>query len=445
MPKPNPTLLKMLARCFVADESTVEQIVSHCSLMLGRRWRWLPPLARRYVRYFGSSARPQERDVVRFLIQDEGFEKAYSKHFNKLRVVRWLAAPQRMQPVAAVKNWKIPAIDSAGALAAWLQLTPGELEWFADLRGQEYRRNIPRLRHYHYRILLKLSGRVRLIEAPKARLKQLQRQILSQILEKVPAHPVVHGFVKNRSIKTFIAPHVGHRVVLRMDLQDFFPCLIGARVQALFRIMGYPESVANLLGGICTNATPHEVWRTQTSAFEVNPIQLREAQALYSRVHLPQGAPTSPALANLCAHRMDCRLAGLAKSVDAHYTRYADDLAFSGGEGFERCVERFSIHVAAIAAEEGFVVHHRKTRIMRQGVRQHLAGLVANRRVNVRRTDFDRLKAMLTNCIRLGPTSQNRDRHPHFRAHLEGRVGFVEMINPDKGERLRRLFDQIQW
>ena len=80
----------------------------------------------------------------------------------------------------------------------------------------------------------------------------------------------------------------------------------------------------------------------------------------------------------------------------AEYTRYADDLAFSGGEEFERGVERFSTHVAAILLEEGFTVNHRKTRIMRQGVRQRLAGLVANEGPNVARADFDRLKATLT-------------------------------------------------
>ena len=82
---------------------------------------------------------------------------------------------------------------------------------------------------------------------------------------------------------------------------------------------------------------------------------------------------------------------------------------------------------------------------MRQGVRQHLAGLVANQRVNVMRADFDRLKATLTNCVRLGPESQNRDAHSSFRSHLDGRVGFVEMINPAKGKRLRALFERIVW
>jgi predicted PhzF superfamily epimerase YddE/YHI9 len=95
--------------------------------------------------------------------------------------------------------------------------------------------------------------------------------------------------------------------------------------------------------------------------------------------------------------------------------------------------------------EEGFFVHHRKTRVMRRGVRQHLAGLVANERVNVMRPDFDRLKAILTNCARFGPTAQNRANHPDFRSHLNGRIAFVEMINPEKANRLRKIFEEIEW
>jgi hypothetical protein len=136
----------------------------------------------------------------------------------------------------------------------------------------------------------------------------------------------------------------------------------------------------------------------------------------------------------LCFYRADCRLAGLAKAAGAAYTRYADDLAFSGGKEFERRAERFSIHAAAIVMEEGFQVHHRKTRVMRQSVRQHLAGLVANQHVNVRRVDLDRLKATLKNCVRHGPESQNRDGHPCWQEHLRGRVGFVESI-----------YEQIRW
>jgi RNA-directed DNA polymerase len=142
---------------------------------------------------------------------------------------------------------------------------------------------------------------------------------------------------------------------------------------------------------------------------------------------------------------MDCRLSALAKSAGARYTRYADDLAFSGGAEFERSAERFGLHVAAILLEEGFRVHHRKTRVMHQGVRQHLVGLVTNQRVNVVRGDFDLLKAVLTNCVRTGPESQNREGRLDFRAHLVGQVGFVEMINPAKARRLREILERIQW
>jgi hypothetical protein len=228
-----------------------------------------------------------------------------------------------------------------------------------------------------------------------------------------------------------------------MDLQDFFPTFRAARIRAFFRTLGYPEAVADLLGGLCTNAVPYAAWPARTLGED--SAHRSRVQAFYSSLHLPQGAPTSPMLANLCAYRMDCRLAGLAESAGARYTRYADDLAFSGEKDFERGIERFSIHIAAILLEEGFQVHFRKTRVMRQGVRQHLAGVVVNQCLNVIRPDFDRLKAILTNCARGGPQNQNREGHPDFRSHLEGRVGFVEMIHPRKGARLRRIYQDIRW
>jgi RNA-directed DNA polymerase len=371
-------------------------------------------------------------------------KRAWSKHQHELRVNQWLTEPQQMQPVTAAAGWSIPVIESPRALADWLEVTSSELRWFADLKALSYENNQPRLSHYHYRVLAKQSGGMRLIEAPKLRLKAMQRQILARILEQVPPHPVAHGFVKGRSIKSFVAPHVGQRVVLRMDLHNFFPSFGAARIAGVFRTLGYPETVADLLGGICTNAAPRDVWKQAGAG--TDKAQIQQAHLVYARPHLPQGAPTSPALANICAYRLDCRLAGLAKLLGAGYTRYADDLAFSSNDAqFERRIETFSTHVAAILMEEGFTVHFRKTRVMRQGVRQYLAGLVTNQRINVIRADFDLLKATLTNCVRFGPESQNRLAHPKFRSHLEGRVGFMEMINAPRGERLRRIFEQIQW
>ncbi len=320
----NPSLLAALARSFLAGESTVEGIVARSRRTLGRNWRWLRPLAQRFVESVAGETRPRQRDVVEFFLKDPGFRRAWSKYYDQLSVAQWLGDPaqqhiQRMQPVAAAAKWDVPVFETAGDLAAWFSLTPDELLWFADLKGLANKIKRPRIGHYHYRILEKKSGAIRLIEAPKPRLKELQRKILAQILDKIPPHSAAHGFVPGRSVKTFLAPHVGQRVVLKMDLQDFFPSIAGVRVQTIFRVMGYPESVADLLGGICSNAAPRRVWPMES--------QFQEARLLHTRPHLPQGGPTSPSLANICAYRVDCRLTGLARSAGAEYTRYADDRA----------------------------------------------------------------------------------------------------------------------
>jgi RNA-directed DNA polymerase len=228
-----------------------------------------------------------------------------------------------------------------------------------------------------------------------------------------------------------------------MDLLDFFPTIVLARVVALFRTAGYPEGVAKALAGLCTNRVPLEIWRRPDAPVS-GPDAWRTRQ-LYRKAHLPQGAPTSPSLANLCAYRLDCRLAGLAASAGATYTRYADDLAFSGDLAFARSIARFHVHACAIALEENFAINTRKTRVMRQGVRQGLAGAVLNVRPNVARDDFDALKATLHNCVKHGPEGQNRSAHPDFRAHLLGRIAQVGTLNPDRAVKLKGIFNRVNW
>lgn len=441
----NPAFVTLLARSFLSGEQTVEQIVARCNPASGERWSWLPSLAQKYVERFVGKTRPRQAEVVEFLRQHRDVWKTSQKYGRQLPLTHWLTVPQQMLPVRAAKTWELPTIQSVAALAKWLNLSIGDLEWFADLKGLLRLSADRQLNHYSYRVLAKDSGSIRLIEAPKSRLKKLQQQILSGILDRVPPHPTVHGFVKGRSIRSCATQHVGQRVLLRMDLQDFFPSFPARRIQAMFRTLGYPEPVADLLGGICTNFVPACIFGKDKFHPPLS-LQTRQwARDLYCRPHLPQGAPTSPALANICSYRIDCRLAGLAKAAGAEYTRYADDLAFSGDKGFEKGVERFSAHVAAILMEEGFHVNYRKTRIMRQGVRQHIVGVVTNQHPNIIRADFDRLKAILNNCVRSGPEVQNREAHAHFRQHLEGKVSFVESVNPAKGKRLRGLLGKIDW
>ena len=101
--------------------------------------------------------------------------------------------------------------------------------------------------------------------------------------------------------------------------------------------------------------------------------------------------------------------------------------------------------MARIALEEGFELNTRKSRLMRQSGRQRLTGIVLNRHPNIGRTEYDRIKATLHNCVRCGPTGQNRDGHPDFRAHLIGLVAHVEQLNPARDSKLRTLLEKIEW
>ena len=435
-PKP---LAETLATAALAGSLDVESLVGRWAEVFGKKRRWLRPLARRLVKRFGENSRPRRFQVVRFIRDDDGFNNAAEGESSASD-----GSPKaRMCPAGkAARRWKVPRILTPGDLARWLDLPYEHLAWFADLRTLERLAPEGPLRHYRYRWLAKRDGTARLIEVPKPRLKAMQRRILAEILDRIPPHPAAHGFRAGHSIKTFVAPHIGQALVLRLDLRDFFPSIWKARVVAIFLTAGYPEPVAELLAGLCTNTTPRPV--LAAVPFKNAPA-FRSARLLYARPHLPQGAPTSPALANLAAWRLDRRLAGLTQSLAANYTRYADDLVFSGDATFAKNAHRLAIHIGAIAIEEGFEVHWHKLRAMRRGVAQHAAGLTLNEHINIPRADFDRLKAILHNCAMHGPASQNRANHPDFRAHITGRLAHVEMVAPDRARKLRATFERIDW
>lgn len=347
-----------------------------------------------------------------------------------------LAPPPDSGPIPAFTGLPLPRIATEPELAEWLGVSMAHLGWYADCDGRLARRGPDHLRHYRETWLRKRSGGRRLVEAPLPRLKAIQRRILRGILDLVPVHPAAQGFVRGRDCRGHAALHAAEDVVLTLDLKDFFPSVQAGRVHAMFRCLGYPSPVSRLLTGLVTTRTPPDV---QASL----PARDRH---VWRAPHLPQGAPTSPVLANLSAFSLDCRLAGLAGTLGANYSRYADDLAFSGDRGlvFDTGVPVVEL-IHEIVADCGFRVHPGKTRIMRRGRRQKITGIVVNRHLNVTRQEFDTLKAILTNCLRHGPASQNRDGHRDFRAHLTGRVGWVASLNPRRGEKLYALLDGIDW
>jgi hypothetical protein len=295
--------------------------------------------------------------------------------------------------------------------------------------------------HYRYELLPKRSGGWRLLEVPHPYMRVLQRRVLDALLAHVPPHEAAHGYVRGRSVVDHARAHAGQAVLLKFDLQDFFATVRASRVHACFVALGYSPAVARELMALCTTATPEPVLerlRDEGGLDWTQAMRLRDA-------HLPQGAPTSAALANLCAFRLDMRIAGLARSLGARYTRYADDIVLSGGPGLARAADRVEARIGGFALEEGFALNHRKTRRVPHSRRQQVANIVVNDRPNLPRDEFDRLKAQLHLCATRGAASQNREGLPNWEQHLRGRVAWAQQLNPGKAQRLRRLLDAIDW
>ncbi len=404
--------------------------------------RWLQPLIHRVWSQFGDFRRPPSRQLARMIFEDAGFSRAWEVQVTRPRIVRYPLEPQSMEaPLPALAHCALPILHTPQDLADLLGLSMGQLLWFADPEGRLRRITHGPLCHYRYLFAAKSDGELRLLEAPRPRLKRIQRRLLDELLAQVPVHPAAHGFVAGCSCRTAALPHIGQESLIRMDLQAFFPSIGGGRLLALFRALGYPEPVAILLRGLCAHRAPPALVNGESARRGLPWATRNRLMAL----HLPQGAPTSPALANLCAWRLDCRLAALAERMDLNYTRYADDMAFSGRRMANGEFQRLRVLIQRIVLEEGFALNQRKSRHTGQGGQQRLLGMVVNQRPNIPRRTFDQLKAILTNCVRHGPASQNRQHHPDFRAHLLGRIAHVRSINDTKGENLMTLFREIRW
>ena len=421
-------LVRGLAAAMLAGDWDRGGLLARTAVALGCKWPWRRQLITHVLAGFASP--PTYDKLLKVIANDSVFLSATNTG-ERPRIAKWF--PARLSMIPAFPQWELPRLDTVDDVGEWLGLDRGRLSWLADCEGRQQRGDEVIRRHYDYHWLRKPKGGWRLVEAPKYLLKSAQRHILVNLLNRVAPHPVACGFCRGRSIIDYATPHTGKVAVMHLDLANFFPSIRASRVHALFSTLGYPAEVAQMLTGLCTTFVPLSICRKHASG------------KLHSTRHLPQGAPSSPALANLCAFGLDRRLQAAANAVGAAYTRYADDLAFSGDDAFARSTQRFLPFVWQIAAEEGFDINHRKTRIMRRGSQQRLTGLVLNEHLNIPRHDYDRLKAILTNCKQQGPKSQNREQAPDFCAHLLGKIAFVTQVNPSRGAKLRAIFEQIAW
>ena len=338
------------------------------------------------------------------------------------------------------RRWPVRQLDTIGDLSSWLGLDDGELAWFADRRGLERGAPVEALRHYRRRWVPRGERLPRLLEAPKDRLKGLQRKILEEVLGPIPVHDAAHGFVPGRSVLTHASLHVGREVVVRFDLEAFFTNVATWRALGVFRAAGYSAAVSAVLLGLCTTRTPEAVLREAPRPVDALSSQRFFLQRRLADWHLPQGAPTSPALANLAAWTLDLRLQGAARARKLTYSRYADDLVFSGPVSSVGALTQL---VSAIVRDEGFRVNAEKTRVMRAHEQQRVTGVVVNARPNISRAQFDELKALLHRCRQKETLSQSTGPLADFRATLQGRISWVAQLSASRGAKLQREFDAL--
>jgi hypothetical protein len=428
---PPDVLARALAAALLDGDWEHGPMLARLRDALGVERPWMHVLVRATRSRYVAAPAGALADLATWLSNQRAFRDAV----HERRQVVHYATPR---PEMAESPWRVPPLATTRELAIWIGIPLDELEVLTDRRGISRTSHDPRARHYRYTWLPKPAGGHRLVEAPKPRLRTAQRRILDGIIAHVPPHDSAHGFRQGRSVVSFAKVHVGHDVVLRVDLQAFFPSVFGARVIGILRTAGYPEEVSRTLAALCTHRTPSDVLATTPDRDSVDLARLRTP-------HLPQGAPTSGALANLAAYRLDVRVAGLASKLGASYSRYADDLVLSGDRELARAAPTIVARLATIAADEGFSLNFRKTRVMTSSGRQRITGIVVNEKLSLQRADVEQLRAILHNCRCHGPATQNRDRHPDFRAHLRGRVAWIQSLDPVKGSRLKGMFEQIRW
>jgi len=313
---------------------------------------------------------------------------------------------------AQLARYGLPRWRSEADLAAALGISLGRLHHYSIHRERD------QAPHYVTYGIKKRSGGLRIIHAPKTRLKAILRTLNRELVSKLPVSEHAHGFRRAHSVKTGAAPHVAKAVLLRLDLRDFFPSVTVVRVRGLLIALGYGYPVAATLAVLMTEALRQPV-EVDGKRFFV-PVRPRTCV---------QGAPTSPGLCNAIVQRMDRRLAGLAKKHGFAYTRYADDLTFSGPS--RREAHRLRRAAERVIAEEGFQVNADKTRLMTRGGRQLVTGVTVNAVLGLSRKKRRRIRAMLHQAAGAGVD-------PRRRAELEGLLAWVHMLNPAQAQALRK-------
>lgn len=310
-----------------------------------------------------------------------------------------------------------PQLADESALLTHLKMSPAELKKIWWYRG----------RMYSQFNIAKGSGKVRTITAPDKRLKTIQQKLAPLLDQLYRVRNPVHGFVAARSVKTNAEAHCRRRVVVNLDLKDFFPTITEKRVVGLLKAIGLNDRVSEIVARLCCHMS-----------------------------QLPQGAPTSPVLSNMICYRLDTDLLIIAKASRAIYTRYADDITFSSYqpptplfEGLIPAVGRFSPELLArelraAITNNGFVVHPDKAHYADRNSRRIVTGVKINAGLNVDRRYVRRIRAMLHSVEKLGLTNAEAKYSSNggkgsLAAHLRGKLAYVAHLKGQTDPVVRSL------
>ncbi|WP_394796334.1 reverse transcriptase family protein [Armatimonas sp.] len=305
-------------------------------------------------------------------------------------------------------------------LCAAMGLIERELAWLC------YQRPASKSSHYSLFTIPKKRGGKRVLASPKSKLRQAQRWVLSEVLTKQTPHAAATAFSPGSSVVKNAEPHTGKAVVVKLDLQDFFPSLGVKRVKNYFEHLGNSEGVATILALLCTDCPRVAVEFDGEKKFvAVGPRGV------------PQGALTSPALSNLLVEKLDKRLTGAAQKLGFVYTRYADDLTFSHADD-SAPVGLLLTLVRQIVADEKLTVNEKKTQVLRASDRQIITGLVVNGEQGVRlsRDDVRKFRAILHHCDTDGFEKVSERLGRNAQAYCQGYLAFIKMVRPELAEKL---------
>lgn len=301
-------------------------------------------------------------------------------------------------------------------------------------------------RRYNYFKLKKRNGTFREIMSPAKDLKYIQKWILVNILEKYPLIDSCKGFRKNMSIYSNAKVHENSDIILKVDLLKFYDTITEKRVYGIFKSMGYAKNLAISLAKITTAKHRISYWED----FDQNAKAILSKLVNEKPSILPQGAPTSPMLANIAATKMDFRFEELSKKMSFNYSRYADDLTFSINAGGKLPTLKF---ITKIISEEDFFINNDKVSYMKRGCKQYVTGLTTTNGVNVSKKYRKIISEHIFYCRKFGVSSHLEKRSKDFPNYnsmkfyswLYGHLCFMKSINEKAGKKMLEDFNKINW